>query len=269
MMRIGEFALASGLTVKALRHYGDIDLLKPADVTTNGYRIYSPTQLRQAATIRALRNVGLSLDTVAEVLNNPDRIDSVVGRHRALVAHERARQDADAAQGSSLIDSLGLDYTVRRRAMPAQPWVGVLVQIHNRELEEVDSPLATLQTALVEAGHTIAGPWWTTLRQTADAEVVDVVFCWPTTHLPVEPIRIAGAVVESGTLPACGELFVTLETSDDDSDLDDLGGEAAHIAIVERAHREGLNLVHGNVRQIGVLTEDGTPEAIELVIALE
>lgn len=74
MMRIGEFALASGLTVKALHHYDAIDLLKPARVTANGYRTYSPRQLREAATIRALRNIGLALDTVAEALSNPHYI---------------------------------------------------------------------------------------------------------------------------------------------------------------------------------------------------
>lgn len=269
MMRIGEFALASGLTVKALHHYDDIDLLKPTEVAPTGYRIYSPTQLRPAATIRALRNIGLSLDTVAEALNNPDRIDAFIDQHHTLISQERARQDADAEQGSALINSLGLDYTVHRRTMPTQPWVGVLLEIHNLELQPVDSPLATLQIALNDAGHTITGPWWTTLRQTAEAEIVEVLFCWPTAHVPTPPIEIAGMVVESGTLSARDELFVTLETSDDDSDLDDSGAEAAQIAIIEHAERAGLKLVQGSIRQVGVLTGDGTHEAIELVIAIQ
>lgn len=269
MMRIGEFALASGLTVKALHHYDAIDLLKPARVTANGYRTYSPTQLREAATIRALRNIGLALDTVAEALSNPHYINSFIERHRAHVADERARQDADAAQGSALIDSLELDYTVRRRSMPAQHWVGLQHEIRNLELEQVESPLATLRMALTEACHTISGPWWTTLRQTAEAEVVEVLFCWPTTQIPAEPVGISGTILESGTLPARDELFVTLETSDDDSDLGDLGAEAAQIAMIEQANDDGLELVHGSIRQVGVLADDGTPEAIELVIAIQ
>jgi hypothetical protein len=78
---------------------------------------------RSTQTHTALRNIGLALDTVAEALSNPHYINSFIERHRAHVADERARQDADAAQGSALIDSLELDYTVRRRSMPAQHWL--------------------------------------------------------------------------------------------------------------------------------------------------
>ena len=168
-----------------------------------------------------------------------------------------------------MIDSLELDYTVRRRSMPAQHWVGLQHEIRNLELEQVESPLATLRMALTEACHTISGPWWTTLRQTAEAEVVEVLFCWPTTQIPAEPVGISGTILESGTLPARDELFVTLETSDDDSDLGDLGAEAAQIAMIEQANDDGLELVHGSIRQVGVLADDGTPEAIELVIAIQ
>ncbi|MCW2298364.1 hypothetical protein [Rhodococcus erythropolis] len=65
------------------------------------------------------------------------------------------------------------------------------------------------------------------------------------------------------------ELFVILETSDDDSDLGDLGAEAAQIAMIEQANDDGLELVHGSIRQVGLLADDGTPEAIELVIAIQ
>lgn len=153
-------------------------------------------------------------------MSNPHYINSFIERHRAHVADERARQDADAAQGSALIDSLELDYTVRRRSMPAQHWVGLQHEIRNLEL-------------------------------------------------PAEPVGISGTIVESGTLPARDELFVTLETSDDDSDFGDLGAEAAQIAMIEQANDDGLELVHGSIRQVGVLADDGTPEAIELVIAIQ
>ncbi|MGC0363611.1 DNA-binding transcriptional MerR regulator [Rhodococcus sp. 27YEA15] len=268
MMRIGEFALASGLTVKALRHYDDIDLLEPASATSAGYRMYSPTQLRRAVSIRALRDIGLPLDTLAEVLDNPDGADSAVDRHRHLVAQERARQDHAATQGVSLMASLGRDFVVRRRSGPAQSWTGVVHRIYSLELGEVDAPLARLQMSLTEAGHAVTGPWWTTLRHTAESDVVEVVFCLPVDDIPVHPIEIPGWVVESGVLPVRDELFVTLEVPDGDTDSQDVGGEAAHIAIVERAHLEGLRLEHGAVRQVAVPEDGSGRQRIELVIAL-
>jgi DNA-binding transcriptional MerR regulator len=44
LLSIGRFAFASGLTVKALRHYAEIGLLRPAHVAgSSGYRYYDPS----------------------------------------------------------------------------------------------------------------------------------------------------------------------------------------------------------------------------------
>lgn len=102
-----------------------------------------------------------------------------------------------------------------------------------------------------------------------EAEVVEVLSCWRTAQIPAEPVGISGTIFESGTLPARDELVVTLETSEDDSDLGDLGAETAQIAMIDQANGDGLKLVHGSIRQVGVLADDGTPEAIELVIAIQ
>ena len=40
IVKIGEFAKISGVTVKTLLHYDKIGLLKPGDKTDSGYRIY-------------------------------------------------------------------------------------------------------------------------------------------------------------------------------------------------------------------------------------
>lgn len=60
--RIGEVAKLSGVSAKTLRHYEKVGLLRPAavDVRT-GYRRYAATQLRDLASILALRDLGLSL----------------------------------------------------------------------------------------------------------------------------------------------------------------------------------------------------------------
>jgi len=56
LLTIGAFARAARLTPKALRLYGELDLLPPAAVDPeSGYRFYEPQQLEQAQLIAELR----------------------------------------------------------------------------------------------------------------------------------------------------------------------------------------------------------------------
>jgi DNA-binding transcriptional MerR regulator len=86
LMSIGRFARLTGLTVKALRHYDEVGLLRPAAVDAEtGYRSYGAKQVRQAETIRLLRRLELPLDDVRELLAADD--PEVV--RRVLVDHQR------------------------------------------------------------------------------------------------------------------------------------------------------------------------------------
>jgi DNA-binding transcriptional MerR regulator len=86
LMSIGRFARLTGLTVKALRHYDDVGLLRPATVDTEtGYRSYRPDQVRQAETIRMLRRLELPLDDIRALLVSDD--PGLV--RRVLVDHQR------------------------------------------------------------------------------------------------------------------------------------------------------------------------------------
>jgi len=68
-MSIGEFARRSRLSPKALRIYDGLGLLSPARVDElSGYRYYEAVQLEQARLIAALRQVGVPLTTVKELL---------------------------------------------------------------------------------------------------------------------------------------------------------------------------------------------------------
>ncbi|MDD3654648.1 MAG: MerR family transcriptional regulator [Desulfotomaculaceae bacterium] len=70
LYRIGVFSKISKTTIKTLRYYDEIGLLKPAQTDCdNGYRYYTTDQLVTLHRIVALRQIGLSLDEVAAVLN--------------------------------------------------------------------------------------------------------------------------------------------------------------------------------------------------------
>jgi DNA-binding transcriptional MerR regulator len=75
--RIGEFARLGSVSIKALRFYDAIGLLKPEaiDVRTH-YRLYASRQLQDLATILALKSLGASLVDIRRVMvrDSPGRL---------------------------------------------------------------------------------------------------------------------------------------------------------------------------------------------------
>ena len=68
-MAIGEFAAAGRVSVRTLRHYDDIGLLRPAAVDPRtSYRFYERAQLERLHSIVALKDLGFGLDQVAAML---------------------------------------------------------------------------------------------------------------------------------------------------------------------------------------------------------
>jgi len=73
LLSIGAFAVLSGLSINALRHYDELGLLKPVVVDpVSGYRRYQREQVRQARMICALRRADMPIDAVRQVLEDPD-----------------------------------------------------------------------------------------------------------------------------------------------------------------------------------------------------
>ena len=71
MFKIGDFSKLSFVTVKTLRYYDEIGLLKPVKVDRfTGYRYYSADQLPRLNYIVSLKNMGLSLEEIAALLSN-------------------------------------------------------------------------------------------------------------------------------------------------------------------------------------------------------
>jgi DNA-binding transcriptional MerR regulator len=70
--RIGEFADLGGVSAKTLRFYDEIGLLNPASVDPRtGYRFYLPNQLQELASIVALKELGVPLARVRDLIRRP------------------------------------------------------------------------------------------------------------------------------------------------------------------------------------------------------
>ncbi|MBA2382850.1 MAG: MerR family transcriptional regulator [Chloroflexi bacterium] len=94
LLSIGRFARLAGLSVGALRHYDELDLLRPADTDRfTGYRRYRRAQLETARTIARLRDLELPLDDIREVLamGDPAEQRRRLATHRARIASRSDR----------------------------------------------------------------------------------------------------------------------------------------------------------------------------------
>ena len=73
MYKIGDFSNMSKTTIKALRYYEKEGLLKPVYVDLNtGYRYYETSQLVEISKIISLRQIGLSIKDIKNILNGCD-----------------------------------------------------------------------------------------------------------------------------------------------------------------------------------------------------
>lgn len=73
MYKIGDFSSMSKTTIKALRYYEKEGLLKPIYIDQNtGYRYYETSQLVEISKIISLRQIGLSIKDIKNILNGCD-----------------------------------------------------------------------------------------------------------------------------------------------------------------------------------------------------
>src|SRR5688572_22129522 len=71
MLKIGDFARLCRVPVKTLRYYDDLGLITPAHVDAfTGYRYYAVEQLPRLNRLLALKDLGFSLDQIAQILND-------------------------------------------------------------------------------------------------------------------------------------------------------------------------------------------------------
>jgi DNA-binding transcriptional MerR regulator len=115
LLPIGRFARLAGLSVGALRHYDELDLLRPAQTDRiTGYRSYQRDQLVTARTIVAWRDLEVPLETIRELLASDDPAE----RRRILEDH-RSRIEARTFRLQRILHILGQLTPEEKNAMTA------------------------------------------------------------------------------------------------------------------------------------------------------
>ena len=122
LLRVGELATRTGLTVRTLHHYDAIGLLCPTARSEAGYRLYSRADVARLHGIQALRQLGLPLTDIGHTLDGDGAaLPSIVARQIDLL-------DQEVAKAAELRASLSL--LQERLSGGGQPemgdWLGTL-----------------------------------------------------------------------------------------------------------------------------------------------
>ncbi len=138
----------SQVTIKALRYYDEMGLLKPISVDQfTGYRYYAVEQLARLNRILALKDLGLSLEQVAQVLNegiSPERLRGMLQLKQAELRQHIADEQARLTRVESRLKDITMEDTMPdydvvlkqvepqlvasvRETLPSYPSIGRLI----------------------------------------------------------------------------------------------------------------------------------------------
>ena len=118
---IGEFARRSRLSVKALRLYDELGVLVPARVDeTSGYRYYDTAQVEAARLVAMLRQLGLPLAAIRELLacDPVDAAQRIAAHWREVESAHHARRDLADYLVNRLSGERSVMYEVATREIP-------------------------------------------------------------------------------------------------------------------------------------------------------
>jgi MerR family transcriptional regulator, thiopeptide resistance regulator len=111
---VGAVASLAGVTVRTLHHYDRIGLVVPGTRTAAGYRQYSHPDVRRLQRVLAYRELGLSLDEIARLLDDPaaDPLRMLRDQHTAISARiDRLRTIAAVLEETMEAQRMGINLT--------------------------------------------------------------------------------------------------------------------------------------------------------------
>ena len=72
MMTVNEVSKLAGVSIRTLQYYDKIGLLKPAEYTESGYRLYDDTALERLQQILLFKELEFPLKDIKEIIMSPD-----------------------------------------------------------------------------------------------------------------------------------------------------------------------------------------------------
>lgn len=169
LLSIGQFARATGLTAKALRHYDAVGLLTPAVVeVANGYRRYRVDQVATARLIRKLRDLELPIAEVRRLLdlheNDAEALTEELLAHRKRLESRVVRLQLQLHSLDHLVNEKGWqDMVERKDQLELDPEVQrkIAAAYFNRvwTLLEKEDRTEAEDTQMIHAAHASTYHW--------------------------------------------------------------------------------------------------------------
>ena len=75
-MHIGELADRAEMSLRTIRHYDEVDLLRPSGRTEGGFRLYTERDLERLLVIRRMKPLGFSLTEMRDLLEITDALEA-------------------------------------------------------------------------------------------------------------------------------------------------------------------------------------------------
>ncbi|CAN5512256.1 TipAS antibiotic-recognition domain-containing protein [soil metagenome] len=103
---IADIARLAGTTSRTLRHYDAVGLVKPSRIGDNGYRYYDADALVKLQRVLLLRELGLSIPAIGEVLAGQRDNTVALRTHLDWLTHEQERIERQRASVERTIKEL-------------------------------------------------------------------------------------------------------------------------------------------------------------------
>ncbi len=154
---IAKLADTAGVGIEAIRHYQRMGLLAEPARVTGGFRTYSAEHVRRLNFIRRARDLGFSLEDVAQLLSLSAERDQA--RVRELTRGRVAALRGRIARLESMAKAMeGLaDCCARAPSEASCPIIAALVDCADEQAGTI-SPRAALRSPAVTPGRPAAGP---------------------------------------------------------------------------------------------------------------
>ncbi|SHI84560.1 DNA-binding transcriptional regulator, MerR family [Geosporobacter subterraneus DSM 17957] len=91
---VQKLAQIAGISTRTLRYYDEIGLLKPARISSSGYRIYGQKEIDQLQQILFYKELGVNLESIKDLMTAPDFDEGkALAEHREKLIEKRAQLD--------------------------------------------------------------------------------------------------------------------------------------------------------------------------------
>jgi DNA-binding transcriptional MerR regulator len=161
LLTIGEAAGLVGVTPKAIRHYHKLGLLGEPERSEAGYRLYGAEDLLRLRRIRRLRDLGLSLAQVRQVLGEPEgepRLRAVLEALLSEVEAEMGRLKERKGRIEALLAREDLDALGAGDPEGPSPTYERVKEILGHRLADIDPEILEQEERLFAALDSYAWP---------------------------------------------------------------------------------------------------------------